>query len=119
VQHQVNNPGFDFDIEHIGQIFHCLLENLLVLFDFCLAGQTGDNQMLQFSNFRDFVLFGLVGKFTHDIDVKIVIFEGFGVLWKAFDDVFEILVGGFGLLVFLELGSPVGGSEVVKVSGDG
>lgn len=75
--------------------------------------------MLQLSNFREFVLFGLVGKLAHDIDVKIVVFKSFSVLWKAFDNVFEILVCGFGLLVFLELSGTVRGCEVVEVSGDG
>jgi hypothetical protein len=75
--------------------------------------------MLQLSNFREFVLFGLVGKLTHDIDVKIVVFKSFGVLWKAFDNVFEILVRGFGLLLFLELGGTVRGCEVVKISSNG
>jgi hypothetical protein len=75
--------------------------------------------MLQLSNFREFVLFGLVRKLAHDIDVKIVVFKSFGVLWKAFDNFFEIFARGFDLLLFLELSCTVRGCEVVEVSGNG
>ena len=119
MQHQVHHSYLKLNIHNITQVLHSFFQNFLILLNLSLTRQTGYNQVLKLANFREFIPFALVRELAHDIDVEIVVFEGFGVFGEGFDDVFEVFVGGGGGCLFLELGGFVGGSEFLEFFGDG
>jgi hypothetical protein len=51
--------------------------------------------------------------------VNVIIFQGFCVFGEAFDDIFEIFVGGSDLFLLLELGGFIGGGKFLELRCDG